>query len=207
MLPTIIGRSSSHFTRVARVFAHELGVAYSFEPMLDLLSHDAARWGGNPALRLPILRRADDTWYGTLNICRELARGAADGPRIAWPEDLQERLPANAQELVLQGMATEVTLVMGALSAPDSEDSYRAKSREGLAGSLAWLEQQLPAVLSQLPDQRATSYLEVTTFCFVTHLDWRQLADMSPYPNLTGFAARFATRPSAHATPYQFDQP
>ena len=44
---TIIGRSSSHFTRVTRIFAAELGVPYTLQVVPDLLSCDAADYGGN----------------------------------------------------------------------------------------------------------------------------------------------------------------
>src|SRR5690242_17668197 len=70
----IVGRPSSHFTRVARLFAEELGLAYQFELVRDLLSRDSAHYGGNPALKLPALKTREATWFGALNICRELAR-------------------------------------------------------------------------------------------------------------------------------------
>ncbi|MFO0548774.1 MAG: hypothetical protein U0271_10325 [Polyangiaceae bacterium] len=54
-VPTLIGRSSSHFTRLTRVFAHELGVATVFRPVFDLASLDTAAYGENPALKIPIL--------------------------------------------------------------------------------------------------------------------------------------------------------
>lgn len=206
MTATIIGRSSSHFTRVARVFAYELGVSHEFEPVLDLLSLDAAHYAGNPSLKLPILRDQDATWFGTLNICRELSRRASAKLRVAWPESLQQRMAANAQELVLQGMASEVALVMATLAAPDRVDSYQEKSRKGLLGCLAWLEQYLPEVLATLPEERDLSYLEVTAFCFVTHLEWRRVVDTAPYRSLTAFAQQFGIRPSALSTPYAFDQ-
>jgi hypothetical protein len=38
---TIVGRSSSHFTRVARIFAAELAIDYSFSIVRDLTSSDA----------------------------------------------------------------------------------------------------------------------------------------------------------------------
>src|SRR5690554_2468986 len=42
----IFGRSSSHFTRVTRIFAEELDVPYSLEVVRDLLSTDANDYGG-----------------------------------------------------------------------------------------------------------------------------------------------------------------
>src|SRR5688572_707511 len=112
-LPTLFGRSSSHFTRVARIVAAELGVAYRFHVVPNLLSTDPSDYGGNPALRLPVLQTAEGEWFGALNICRALERqasaaGAEGRPRLVWPEDLDRPLTANAQELTLQAMASEV---------------------------------------------------------------------------------------------------
>src|SRR4051812_43364066 len=107
--PTLIGRSSSSFTRVTRIFAAELGVEHGFEIVPDLLSLDAADYGGNPALKLPSLRTPRGIWFGALNICRELERLAPRRPFIVWPEAYDGPLLANAQELTLHAMATGVT--------------------------------------------------------------------------------------------------
>src|SRR6185312_1791783 len=110
----ITGRSSSHFTRTARVFAHELGVKYRFAPVLDLMSSDSRDYAGNPALKLPVLTTDDDAvWYGTLAICRELQRRSQLQRTIVWPEQLTQALTSNAQELVLHAMSAEVSLIMG----------------------------------------------------------------------------------------------
>lgn len=48
----LYGRSSSHFTRIPRIFAAELEVDVEFHLIRDLLSNDADDYGGNPALNL-----------------------------------------------------------------------------------------------------------------------------------------------------------
>jgi hypothetical protein len=83
MTVEIIGRSSSHFTRVVRIFAHELGVAAKLTPIHDLTALDAGSYAGNPALKLPSLRRNGSLLFGTQNICRAPSRaGASSGRRI-----------------------------------------------------------------------------------------------------------------------------
>jgi hypothetical protein len=52
----LIGRSSSHFTRVARLFAHELEVEHDFSPVYEIASTDAGVFGDDPSLRVPSLR-------------------------------------------------------------------------------------------------------------------------------------------------------
>ena len=66
----LIGRQSSHYTRLVRIVAAELGVALSLAPVFNLLSDDPAQFGGNPALKLPVLRHGHDHVYGAMAICR-----------------------------------------------------------------------------------------------------------------------------------------
>ncbi|WP_437963799.1 glutathione S-transferase family protein [Sorangium sp. So ce260] len=206
-IPTLVGRSSSHFTRVTRLFAAELGVAYAFEVVPDLRSLDTADYAGNPALRLPILRTGATTWLGSLNICRELARRAPVQRRVVWPEHLTEALTANAQELVVQAMATEVTLIMGQIAGTPKDDAQLTKLQKSLLNMLAWLDDNLQAARAGLPQDRDLSYLEVCTFCLVTHLEFRKMLPTSGYRALTAFCDEFDQRPSAQATAYRFDAP
>ena len=201
----IVGRSSSHFTRVVRMFAHELNVEYAFVPVADLSSRDSVHYADNPALKIPILETPEGPWFGALNICRELARRALCPQDILWPEQLQDRKAANAQELVLQGMATEVALIMQAASDPRGAIATSGKSFESLTNSLRWLDDNLTDVLATVSRPNSVSTLELTTYCFVTHLDFRKVADISPYHALKGFCDAFARKPAAQATPYRYD--
>ncbi|HLV22303.1 MAG TPA: glutathione S-transferase N-terminal domain-containing protein [Polyangiaceae bacterium] len=203
--PTIIGRSSSHFTRVARLFARELEVEHDFEVVTDLLSCDPGDYGGNPALRIPILRAPTGVWFGALNICRELARRTARDRAVVWPEDLTEPLLANAQELTLGAMATEVTLIMAKLAQPGDDGVALHKARQSLSNTLSWLDQNAREIVGQLPAERDLSTLEVTLYCLVTHLRFRQVLPMDPYVELDAFCVAFGGRSSARETEYRFD--
>lgn len=198
----IVGRSSSHFTRVLRVFAHELEVDYAFSPVASLLSRTRAEYGDNPALKLPVLEAADGTWFGALSCCRVLARHARRPRRILWPELLTERNAANAQELVLQGMATEVALIMHGL---DGTSAYDEKMRESLVQSVGWLEQHLPEALRAQGTEHDLSFLEVSAYCFITHLGFRQVLDTTRYRALDAFCRAYEVRPAIVATAYRFD--
>lgn len=202
--PVLFGRSSSHFTRVARIFAAELEVEHDFAVVRDLMSSDEADYGGNPALRLPTLRTPEGVWFGALNICRELSRRSSLGRHIVWPEHLDGAPLANAQELVLQAMATEVTLIMAKVANVD-ESGHLAKQRRSLLNMLAWLEENAAEALAALPSSRDLSFLEVTLFCLVTHLDFRDVLAVAPYPALSDFCRRFAARASVDGTAYRFD--
>lgn len=199
---TLTGRSSSHFTRTARMFAHECGVSYRFRPVLDLMSRTSADYGDNPALRLPVLELEDGPLFGTSNICRELARRGSRALRVVWPEQLHDRLAMNAQELVLQGMSSVVVMIM---SGAQPAGSYADKARQSLTDSLTWLEARLPEVLRALPAERDLSFLEVSSFCFIEHLGFRKVLDVSQYSELSAFCRVYGARDSARATAYKFD--
>ena len=203
--PVIIGRSSSHFTRITRIFAAELRVDYSLRVVRDLMSSDPEDYGGNPALRIPSLQTPQGVWFGALNVCRELWRRSSLKPRVIWPEALDNPVSANAQELILQAMATEVTLVMSRMADAQTSNAHQLKMRQSLLNILSWLEQHARSVFAALPPQRDLSYLEVTLFCLVSHLEFRDILPTDVYPELKAFCQRFATRASVRETPFRFD--
>ncbi|HEX6274033.1 MAG TPA: glutathione S-transferase N-terminal domain-containing protein [Polyangiaceae bacterium] len=202
----LVGRSSSHFTRVARLFALELGVEHDFSPVYDIVSRDATTYSDNPALRVPSLRTENGTWFGSQFVCRELARRAARSVTVVWPEDLTDVASSNAQELVLETMAAEVTLVMARAAKLDEAHAFLEKPRARIDASVLWLERELPGVLARLPE-RSLSFLEVTAFCLCTHLVFREVRSLDDCPRLSAFARAFGARESARLTEYRFDAP
>lgn len=205
MKPTLIGRSSSHFTRVARMFAAELGVEHGFQVVRDLGSREPAAYGGNPALRIPSLSTSSGTWFGALNVCRALQRLSTHAARPVWPEDLLQPVAANAQELVLQTMSNGVTLITAGAGGVGADNPFLIKARESLEGSLVWLDRHLGEALAALPPEPRLSYLEVTLYCLVTHLDFRNVCPSAAYPALVAFCRDYGARPSAQQTPYRYD--
>jgi hypothetical protein len=203
--PVITGRSSSHFTRITRVFAAEMRIDYSFRVLRDLMSSNPEDYGGNPALRIPTMQTPQGVWFGALNISRELWRRSNPRPRVVWPEDLDQPVLANAQELVLQAMATEVALIMAKLADASDSNAHQAKMRKSLVNMMAWLEENARSALAALPPHRDLSYLEVTLFCLVSHLEFRDVLPMASYPALKEFSQHFATRASIRETTYRFD--
>lgn len=202
----IVGRRSSHFTRITRLFAEELGVSYEIVPIYDMSQQDPAIYADNPALKLPILRADDGVVFGTENICRALADRARKYDAIVWPEQLRGRVSRNAQELVWHCMTAQVQIVFGTLVAKLPGDNlYFEKARTGFTGALAWLDTHLSQALSALPASRQLSLFEASLFCMVDHLHFRKTLPVEQYSNLEAFTKEFATRPSAQRTPYQFD--
>jgi len=202
MHTTIIGRSSSHFTRIVRIFAAELGVPYTFDVVRDLSSSDFAVYAGNPALKIPVLRNDHGTWYGALPICRELQRQSNAALRILWPEQVTDNVSSNAQELIFHALATGVNLIMAKASGNGAP--LHPKNDISLDNSLTWLNSHVSQIGKDLPE-RDLSFLEVSLFCLIQHLEFRTIRHTESYANLREFCARFGQRASALATPFQFD--
>jgi glutathione S-transferase len=200
----LIGRSSSHFTRITKIFAHELGVRYDFQIVHEIGSTRLGDFADNPALRVPSLRSGQNTWFGTLNICRELERRASVPHTVLWPEDVREPIAANAQEVVLETMAAEVVVVMARASDIAPDHPFMAKPFARIRASVSWLESELPGVLSRLPSH-SLSFLEVSTFCLCKHLGFREILSIDDCANLSAFCREFERRPSAQHTEYHFD--
>lgn len=203
----IIGRQSSHYTRVVRMLALELGIDAPLAPILDLMSTDPATYAGNPALKLPALRVGDDTVWGSQNACRLLARQVDGGEtRLFWPEEAYTPLLMNAHEVVAHAMAAQVEVVFHEIVSKRPPDAASRKRRESLINCLAWLDAHLDAIRAQLPADRI-ALLDLMLFCLLEHLPFRNPVDLSGLPQLTAFVAGFGARASAQATPYRFDAP
>lgn len=203
----IVGRSSSHFTRMTLIFAHELEVPFELVPIYDMTQTGPEIYANNPALKLPILKRGDSVVFGAQNICRTLAENAPSSARIIWPEELRDDLSRNAQELVTHCMNAQVQFAFGiAVNKLPADNVYFVKARAGMQGALFWLEEHLSQALEKLP-LRDLSFFEVSLFCLIEHLRFRQTVELYPYSALQRFTDEFGQRPSAKNTPYRFDVP
>jgi glutathione S-transferase len=201
----LVGRSSSHFTRTARIFALELGVPHGFRPVLDLTKLDPAAYAQNPALKVPVLLDAEGPLFGTENICRELARRSGRRDRVVLRGDVTERLVANAEEMILHAMSVEVTLITSGLVGAEEDRVAPPKLRPSLQNALGFLEANVDRVVAALPADRVLSFCETSLFCLVTHLPFRKIMNVDGYERLQAFCASFGERAGARATAYRFD--
>jgi glutathione S-transferase len=198
----LVGRSSSHFTRTARLFALDLAIPHEFRPVLDLTLLDAANYADNPALKVPILVDAVGPMFGTENICRAFRDRAEVGRRAVLRGDVRDRVVVNAEELTLHVMTSEVSLIMAKIAGDPK--MVPAKVSRSIENSLDWLDANVEGALAALPP-RSISFLEASLFSLVTHLPWRQVLDVSRWTKLDTFARAFGERESATQTEYRFD--
>ena len=202
----LAGRSSSHFTRLARIFAIESGRDFDFELLEDLASTNAENYSGNPSLTIPVLLVDDQAVLGSVNICRKFAELSGQREHYSLPEDfIGCQLLQNAHELVMTGMSAQVTIVFSTLFAGIArENSLVMKSHERLNGLLAWLNTNWQEILAQLP-QGTLSTIEVGLFCLLEHIDFRGTEGIFVGRELQEFVTNFGARQSAEDTPFKMD--
>lgn len=203
--PVLYARSSSHMSRVVLLIAAELQLECQIHVVKDLLSQQPEDYGGNPALKVPSLQLGDALYFGALHSCRKLWQLAKHSPVVHWPEDLSTPLEHNALETILNGMSSEVVLILNRPPADVPHPAGLAKTHASLRGGLQWLEQHLHDILAHQPPEPTISYLTTCLFCYLDHLPWRQVHELTPYPRLAAFRAAYAQRPTAQATQYHFD--
>jgi len=199
------GRSSSHFTRVARIFALELGVPHHFEPVFDLTTLAPSAYGNNPALKIPVWVDDQGPLFGTLNICRHLVDLCSQRGRVVLPGDLGVREVMNVEEMLLHAMNADVIWLTGLMVDPTRPPPPKVKA--SLENALGYLDARIDEVLPLLPAERRLSFVEVGLYCLVTHLPFRKVLDPAPYARLSAFVAGFEGREAVRATTYAFDAP
>jgi glutathione S-transferase len=194
------------------MLAHELAVPLELVVVASITETDPAQYAGNPALKLPSLRRDSGALvFGCENICRAIAESSSSSStslaaRVVWPEQLRADLSRNAQELVWHAMSAQVQLVMGTVvNKLPADNAFFLKTRAGFEGALDWLDANVDGALAALPADRAVSLLELTLFALLEHLPFRKTLSLDSRPALIRFARAFGERACAQKTAYRFD--
>ncbi len=202
--PRLFGRTGSHYTRLVRIVAYEAVVDLPLEPIADLGGQNPADFGGHPGLKMPTLHDGGERVFGALEICRRVVAASPTGLAVVWPEALPATL-RNGWELLGQAMQAQVQLVMavGVCGLPP-DHPFAAKTRRGLEGILAWLDDRMPELLAEEP-AADLSLFQASLFCLLEHMNFRPTFDLPSHPRLEAARMAFAARSSAKATPYRPD--
>ena len=188
----------SHFSRKVRIVLKELDLACEESFVPDLLSSEPADFGGNPILRVPVLRDGATWVIESDQIVRYLLETySKDDDRLSFRSmDAAQR---NALSIISAIMGAEVELVLSRRSGLVAEAAglYFQRYREVIAHGLAWLESNAAAIW---PDAEF-SYLDIALICMWEHLGHNRLRDETrSWPWIEARAKRQASRPSVAAT-------
>jgi len=188
----------SHFSRKVRIVLRELDLACDESYVPNLLSADPADFGGNPILRVPVLRDGANWVVESDQIVRYLLdaydRG---GDRFAFSS--MSTAQRNALSIVSAIMGADVELILSKRSglADHASGLYFGRYREVIDHGLAWLEENAATIWPAVD----FSYLDIALLCMWDHLrHGGLLGETVSYPWIDARTLRHAARASVAAT-------
>lgn len=188
----------SHFSRKVRIVLRELGVACQESYVPNLLSTDPDDFGGNPIMRVPVLRDGPHWVIESDQIVRYLLETYdRDNDRFAFFS--MTAAQRNALSIVSAIMGAEVELILSKRSglAEAAGGLYFQRYRDVIGHGLAWLELHGAA----LWPEAELSYLDVALLCMWDHLRHNGLRDETrPYPWIEARTRRHVSRASVVET-------
>ena len=187
----------SHFSRKVRVVVEELGLACELRYVPNLLSSDAADFGGNPILRVPVLLDGDVRVVESDAICRHLVETRdTEGDRLGFfDRDVERR---NALAFLAAVMGAEVEILLAGRAGLDSGPAapFFGRYHRVIRDSLAWIESEGERLWPE-----GFSWLDVVLISAWDHLRHSKLVPPGEaYPWIEARTARFADRPSIRST-------
>ena len=188
----------SHFSRKVRVVLEEMRLECDFSYAPNLLSEDPADFGGNPILRVPVLKDGTNWVVESDNIVRYLLDTYDPGnDRFSF---LHMTVPQrNALAFITAVMGAEVELTLSRRSGirPGEGEAYFHRYREVIHNCLQWLETE---GRSTWPDTEF-SYLDIALICMWDHLQHGRLVELQgQYPWITNRTEGHSGRQSVRDT-------
>ena len=197
-MPVLYLTPLSHFSRKCRIVLREIGLACEESYVPNLLSADPADFGGNPILRVPVLRDGPHWVIESDQIVRYLLEAYDRGSdRFAFFS--MSAAQRNALSIVSAVMGAEVELILSKRSglAEHAGGIYFSRYREVIVHGLAWLERNAAAIWPEVE----FSYLDIALLCMWDHLRYNRLHDeTASCPWIEARALRHASRESVAVT-------
>ena len=188
----------SHFSRKVRIVLRELSVACQESFVPNLLSSDPADFGGNPILRVPVLRDGSTWVIESDQIVRHLLENYDRGnDRFSFFS--MNAAQRNTLSILSAIMGAEVELLLSRRSGLGSEAGglYFGRYRSVIGHGLEWIE----ANGAEAWPAAEFSYLDIVLVCMWDHLRYNRLGDgTGSWPWIEERTARHASRPSVAAT-------
>jgi glutathione S-transferase len=188
----------SHFSRKVRIVLRELDLACDESYVPNLLSADPADFGGNPILRVPVLRDGPHWVVESDQIVRYVLEAYDRGSdRFAYFS--MGAAQRNALSIVSAIMGAEVELLLSRRSGlvDHAGALYFRRYREVIEHGLAWLERDGAGIWPEME----FSYLDIALLCMWDHIRYNGLLDdAGRYPWIDARTSRHAARPSVAAT-------
>src|SRR5690606_519489 len=173
----------SHYSRKVRLLLDHYGLEYDLLSPGDVAGRDAARFGDNPVMKVPVLEDGDTWLVESDHIAQHVVRKVdpLDRYRVlgSEPETLNLRAVMNAI------MQEEVKLILAARTGIDTTAlPFFRKARLAIDNGLDWLEAR-----AERFDAASPGYAEFHLVSLVDHLDhYRLLA--REYPRLREIVGR-----------------
>ena len=188
----------SHFSRKVRIVLRELGLACDESYVPNLLSADPADFGGNPILRVPVLRDGASWVVESDQIVRYLLETYDHGSdRFAFFS--MTTAQRNALSILSAVMGADVELILSKRSGLADRASwlYFARYRDVIEHGLAWIEGNAAMIWPAVE----FSYLDIALLCMWDHLrHGKMLNETVSYPWIDARTLRHAARASVAAT-------
>lgn len=188
----------SHFSRKVRIVLRELDLAYDESYVPNLLSADPADFGGNPILRVPVLRDGANWVVESDQIVRYVLEAYdRNSDRFAFVSMTTAQRNALSIVSAVMGADVELTLSKRSGLVDHAGALYFRRYREVIEHGLAWLERNGAMIWPHVE----FSYLDIALLCMWDHLRYGRLLDETvPYPWIDARTSRHAARPSVAAT-------
>jgi len=197
-MPVLYLTPLSHFSRKCRIVLREIGLACEESYVPNLLSADPADFGGNPILRVPVLRDGPHWVIESDQIVRYLLESYDHG-RDRFAFFSMSTAQRNALSIVSAIMGAEVELILSKRSglAEHAGGIYFSRYREVIGHGLAWLERNAAAIWPEVE----FSYLDIALLCMWDHLRYNRLHDeTASWRWIEARALRHASRESVAVT-------
>lgn len=186
--PILHGTPRSHFTRVVRITAHELGLELEWVDVGNVATAEA--FADNPLMQVPVLVDGDRTVWDSHDICRYLVEREDADPLGMESLDWSRR---NLVSVIRGVMSAEVRLILAERSGMSTTGPMFDKARETIRRGLRWID-------ARIEGEVGLSYPAVCAVAMWDHLLLYDNAERGEAPRIDAVAMRLGAHDSVART-------